>query len=74
MEKFVSLIPDVNIIVFYEMIELLIKNNEMDTELSVILLKALTDKVNKVIIFFNCIILIIEHLFMLYAFINLIIK
>jgi len=53
MEKFVSLIPDVNIIVFYEMIELLIKNNEMDTELSVILLKALTDKVNKVIIFFK---------------------
>lgn len=50
MEKFVILIPDINIIVFYEMIELLIKNNEMDTELSVILLKALTDKVNGVII------------------------
>ena len=48
MEKLLSLIPDVNIIVFFSVIEFLIKNNDLENELSISLLKALVDKVSNV--------------------------
>lgn len=48
MEKFIKFIPNVNIIVFFSVIEFLIKNNDLDSELSISLLKSLVDKVTKV--------------------------
>jgi len=48
MEKFIKLIPDVNIIIFFSVIEFLIKNNDLENEISTSILKALVDKISKV--------------------------
>jgi len=52
-EKFINIIPEVNIIIFFSVIEFLLKNNDMDNELSISILKALVDKVSKVKVNYN---------------------